>query len=71
MRELSSRSCTRRITREPDSLNAMARLMHEMHYGTRFTSLQDMLRKRVLRRNYPEGWGRELRQASEEGEDAS
>ena len=53
------------------SYNPMARLMHEMHYGTRFTSLQNMLRQRVLRRDYPEGWGRGLRGAREEGEDAS
>jgi hypothetical protein len=40
--------------------------MHdEMDFGEHFQALRNQLARRVVQRDYPEGWGRRLRQSSE------
>ncbi len=41
--------------------------MHdEMDFAEHFHALRNQLARRVLQRDYPEGWGRSLRRSSEE-----
>src|ERR671928_1739781 len=57
-------------TRRFPSVRGVVAWMHdEMDYGEHFHALRNQLARRVLQRDYPEGWGRRPQTSSEAGWD--
>ena len=57
-------------TRGFPSVRGIEAWMHdEMDFGDHFHALRNQLARRVLRRDYPDGWGRRPGASSEAGQD--
>ena len=65
--EISEEASERRGV--PRARGVVAWMHDEMDYGEHFHALRNQLARRVLQRDYPEGWGRRPQASSEAGWD--